>query len=191
MAGAVYRAEFIVNEVPLADNPHKELSSTIKGANPTAVAGAGQSLGAVAKKMLPKLGVALVASTAIKTGQFIYNTVNTNQANSAMLAGDTIAYKHLQNQSTVVNNWISIGSAVAMGAITGAIIGTPIPIPGARAIGAGVGALIAAASQGIQQALKIPEHEEQKRVYREQGNIERMVNSLDRERFGTNARTFR
>ena len=190
MAGAVYRAEFIVSEVPLADNPHKELSTTIKGSNPSAIAGAGQSLGAVAKKMLPKLSIALVASTAIKGGQFIYNMVNTNQANSAMLAGDTIAYKHLQNQSTVVNNAISIGSSLAMGAITGATLGSVIPVVGTAA-GAGIGFAFALASQGIQQAMKIPALMEEKRVYREQGNIERLVNNLDRERFGTNARTFR
>lgn len=183
MAGAIYKAEFIVTEQPLADSPHKELSSTIKGANPTAIAGNGQSLRAVAKKILPKLSVAVVASTAIKTGQFIYNTINTTQANSAMLAGDTIAYKHLQNQSTVVNNAISIGSSIAMAAISGAIIGGPVGF----AVGAGVAAL----SQGVSQLMKIPEHEEQKSVYREQGNIERAVNNLDRERFGTNARTFR
>ena len=183
MAGAIYRAEFIVSEQPLADNPHKELSSTVKGANPTAIAGAGQSLGAVAKKILPKLSVAVAASTAIKTGQFIYNTVNTNQANSAMLAGDTIAYKHLQNQSTVVNNAISIGSSIAMGAIAGGML--------FGGVGAAVGAGVAALSQGVQQLMKIPAYEEQKRVYREQGNIERAVNNLDRERFGTNARTFR
>ena len=190
MAGAIYRAEFIVTEQPLADNPHKELSSTVKGANPTALAGSGQTLGTVAKKMLPKLSVAVVASTAIKGGQFIYNTINTNQANSAMLAGDTIAYKHLQNQSTVVNNAISIGSSIAMGAIAGATLGSVVPGLG-TAIGAGLGAGFAAISQGTQQLMKIPEYQEQKRVFREQGNIERMVNSLDRERFGTNAMTFR
>ena len=183
IAGAVYRAEFIVTEQPLADNPHKELSTVVKGANPTAIAASGQSLGAVAKKMLPKLGVAVVASAAIKGGQFIYNMVNTNQANSAMLAGDTIAYKHLQNQSTVVNNAISIGTAVAMGAVAGGIIGGPIGIL--------AGAGIAAGGQLIQQAMKIPALMEERRVYREQGNIERLVNNLDRERFGTNARTFR
>lgn len=190
MAGAIYRAEFIVTEQPLADNPHKELSTTVKGANPTSLAGNGQTLGAVAKKMLPKLSVAVVASTMIKGGQFIYNTINTHQANSAMLAGDTIAYKHLQNQSTVVNNSISIGSSIAMGAISGATIGSIIPGLG-TAVGAGLGAGFAALSQGVSQLMKIPEHEEQKRVYREQGNIERAVNNLDRERFGTNARTFR
>ena len=178
MAGAVYRAEFIVTEVPLADNPHKELSTTIKGSNPSALAGSGQSLGAVAKKMLPKLSVA--ASTAIKGGQFIYNMVNTNQANSAMLAGDTIKYKHLQNQSTVVNNSISIGSSIAMGAITGATIGSIVPGLG-TAVGAAIGAGSAAVSQGIQQLMRLPAFEEQKRVYKEQGNMERTVNNLDRE----------
>ena len=140
--------------------------------------------------MLPKLSVAVVASAAIKGGQFMYNMVNTNQANSAMLSGDTIAYKHLQNESTVVNNAIGIGSSIAMAAIAGATLGSVVPGIG-TAVGAVVGGGIAAATQGIQQLMKIPEHEEQKRVYREQGNIERMVNSLDRERFGTNARTFR
>lgn len=190
MAGAVYRAEFIVTEQPLADNPHKELSSTVTGANPSALAGAGQSLGAVAKKMLPKLSVAVVASAAIKGGQFMYNMVNTNQANSAMLSGDTIAYKHLQNESTIVNNAIGIGSSIAMAAIAGATLGSVVPGLG-TAVGAVVGGGIAAVGQGVQQLMKIPEHEEQKRVYREQGNIERLVNNLDRERFGTNARTFR
>lgn len=190
MAGAVYRAEFIVTEVPSADNPHKELSTTVKGANPSAIAGSGQTLGAVAKKMLPKLSVAVVASAAIKGGQFIYNTINTHQANSAMLAGDTIAYKQLQNQSTVVNNVIGIGSSIAMAALAGATAGSVVPGLG-TAVGAAVGAGVAAVSQGVQQLMKIPEYQEQKRVYREQGNIERIVNNLDRERFGTNARTFR
>ena len=143
MAGAVYRAEFIVTEQPLADNPHKELSSTVKGANPSALAGSGQSLGAVAKKMLPKLSVAVVASAAIKGGQFMYNMVNTNQANSAMLSGDTIAYKHLQNESTIVNNAIGIGSSIAMAAIAGATLGSVVPGLG-TAVGAVVGGGIAA-----------------------------------------------
>lgn len=183
MAGAIYRAEFIVTEQPLAENPHKELSSTVKGANPTAIAGNGQSLRAVAKKMLPKLSVAVVASTAIKTGQFIYNTVNTNQANSALISGDTIAYKHLQNEAAVVNNCISIGSSIAMGAIAGGMLAGPIGI----AVGAGVAAL----SQGVQQLMKIPAYEENKRKFEADTQIERVINNLDRERFGTNARTYR
>lgn len=190
MAGAIYRAEFIVTETPLAENPHKELSTVVKGANPSAIAGAGQSLGAVAKKMLPKLGVALVASTFIKGGQFLYNTVNAHQANSAMISGDSVAYKHLQNESTVVNNSISIGAAVVMGAATGASLGSVIPVVG-TAVGAIAGGLVAGAGQAIQQALKIPEYEENKRVFKAGADIERVINNLDRERFGTNARTYR
>lgn len=190
MAGAIYRAEFIVTETPLAENPHKELASPVKGANPTALAGNSQTIGAVAKKMMPKLGVAIVASTAIKAGQFIYNTVNAHQANSAMISGDSIAYKHLQNESTVVNNSISIGAAVVMGATTGAMLGSVVPGLG-TVVGAAVGGGLAAVGAGIQQAMKIPEYEENKRVFKAGADIERVINNLDRERFGTNARTYR
>lgn len=190
MAGAIYKAEFLVVETPSAENPHKELSRVTKGTSPTNIAGGGQTLGSVAKKMLPKVTTAVAISTAIKTGQFIYDTVNTHQANSALLAGDSIAYKHLQNERIVTSNIIGIGSSIAMAATTGAIAGSVIPGLG-TVVGALAGAGVALVTQGIQQLAKIPEYEENKRVFNESAGIERVINSLDRERFGTNAKTYR
>ena len=190
MAGAIYKAEFVVTEQPITQDPHKKASSTSKEDISSNLAGNGKTLGSVAKKMLPKLSVGVIVSASIKTGQFIYNTVTTQKANSAMISGDTVAYKQLQNQQTIVNNSIGIASSVAMAAIAGATIGSVVPGLG-TAVGAVVGGGIAAVSQGVSQLMKIPEYEEKKRVYHEQARIEQTINNLDRERFGSNAKTFR
>jgi len=190
MAGAIYKAEFVVTEQSISQDPHKKVSNTSKEDISSNLAGNGKTLGAVAKKMLPKLSVAVVASAAIKTGQFIYNTVTTQKANSAMISGDTVAYKQLQNQQTIVNNSISIASSIAMAAVAGATVGSIVPGLG-TAVGAAVGAGVAAISQGVSQLMKIPEYVEKKRVFQANAQIEQTVNNLDRERFGTNAKTFR
>jgi len=187
---AVYRAEFVVVETP-SEQPHKELADTSKpGANPSALAGNGATLGSVAKKILPKLSVAAVVSLGIKTADFIVNTVQSHNSNSALISGDTVAYKHLQNQQAVWNKSFSIASKIARGATAGAIAGSVVPGLG-TAVGAGIGTAVAAVSAGIQQLMHIPEYEEQKRLFNAKEQTDRIVNNLDRERFGTNAKTFR
>ena len=191
MAGGVYRAEFVVVETPSSEQPHKELAKTNAGSGPqTALAGNGATLGSVAKKILPKLGVAAVVSLGIKTTGFIVNTVQNHNANSALISGDTVAYKHLQNQQAVFNKAFSIGSSIAMGATAGAIAGSIVPGLG-NVAGAFIGAGVAAVSAGINQLMHIPEYEEQKRLFNAKEQTDRIVSNLDRERFGTNAKTFR
>jgi len=184
MAGGIYRAEFVIVETPTEQQPHKKLADTsTTDTATTALAGNSATLGSVAKKMLPKLTVATVASLGIKTIGFVAQTVQNHNANSALISGDTVAYKHLQNQQAVFNKAFSIGSSVAMGAIAGTIIN-----PG---LGTAIGAGLAGLSAGVQQLMHIPEYEEQKRLFSAKEQTDRIVNNLDRERFGTNARTYR
>ena len=191
MAGGIYRAEFVIVETPSEKQPHKKLADTsTTDTATTALAGNSATLGSVAKKMLPKLSVAAVVSLGIKTVGFVAQTVQNHNANSALISGDTVAYKHMQNGKAIHDKSFSIVSSIAMGATAGAIAGSVIPGLG-TAVGAGIGAGLAAFSAGINQLMHIPEYEEQKRLFNAQEQTDRIVNNLDRERFGTNAKTFR
>ena len=117
MAGAIYRAEFLMIEDKSKD-PHTDLADTEKGNEKTKEVKTDDIIEKAdkSKKELQTAAKSAVG-VAIAVSAFVYNYSVNEQLTSLSIQGDSIAARNLQNQRTITNEILSVGGTLALGAI--------------------------------------------------------------------------
>lgn len=175
MAGAIYRVEFKIIE-DKNKNPHNELSDTEKDLDkPKEV----KTEDIIDKKEKSKKELSISGKTAIVTaiavGSFIYNTSVNEQLTSYSIQGDSVAARNLQNQKSITNELIGVGSAL----IGGALIGGP------------AGLALAGGAIGMKYAMKSIDHSNQIQIYNAGVQVNQYLSRLEQDKIQTNSKEFR
>jgi len=115
MAGAIYRAEFLMIEDKNKD-PHNELSDPERGNEQTKKV-ATEDIVEKTDKSKKELQIAAKSGigVAVAISAFVYNYSVNEQLTSLSIQGDSIAARNLQNQKTITNELLSVGGVLAIG----------------------------------------------------------------------------
>lgn len=174
MAGAIYRAEFLMIEDKSKD-PHTDLADTEKGNEKTKEVKTDDII-EKADKTKKELQTAAKSAVgvAIAVSAFVYNYSVNEQLTSLSIQGDSIAARNLQNQRTITNELLSVGGTLAIGALAG--------LPGLA---------IAGGALALKYINKGIDYENQQRLYQANVEIDRYISQQEQNKIQLNAREFR
>lgn len=173
MAGAIYRAEFLLIEDKTKD-PHTELSDPEKGKEKSKEVKtddiiektdkAGKELKVAAKSAI---------GAAIAVSAFVYNYSVNEQLTSLSIQGDSIAARNLQNQRTITNELLSVGGALAVGALFPPTLLATLPALAFKYINKGI------------------DYGNQQRLYQANVDIDKYLSQQEQNKIQLNSREFR
>lgn len=173
MAGAIYRAEFLMIEDKNKD-PHTDLADPEKGKEKSKeiktndiiekTDKAGKELKVAAKSAI---------GAAIAVSSFVYNYAVNEQLTSLSIQGDSVAARNLQNQRTITNEILSVGGALAIGALFPPTLLVTMPALAFKYINKGI------------------DYENQQRLYQANVEIDRYLSQQEQNKIQLNSREFR
>ena len=173
MAGAIYRAEFLVIE-DKNKNPHNELADTEKGNENNKEVKTNDIIEKTDKsKKELQTAAKSAAGAAIAVSAFVYNYSVNEQSTSLSIQGDSIAARNLQNQKTITNELLSVGGALAVGAIFPQSLLVTLP------------------SLAVKYMMKGIDYGNQARLHEANVQIEQYLSQQEQSKIQLNAREFR
>ena len=173
MAGAIYRAEFLVIEDKSKD-PHTDLADPEKGkekSKETKTDDIIEKADKTGKEL--KVAAKSAVGVAIAVSSFVYNYSVNEQLTSLSIQGDSIAARNLQNQKTITNELLSVGGALAVGAIFPASLLVTVPALAFKYINKGI------------------DYGNQQRLYQANVEIDRYISQQEQAKIQLNSREFR
>lgn len=173
MAGAIYRAEFLMIEDKSKD-PHTDLADPEKG-NEKSKETKTDDIIEKTEKTGKELKVAAKSAigTAVAVSAFVYNYSVNEQLTSLSIQGDSIAARNLQNQKAITTELLSVGTTLAIGAMFPATLLVTMPALAIKYI-----------SKGI-------DHGQQQRIYQANVEIDRYISQQEQAKIQLNSREFR
>ena len=179
MAGAIYRAEFVLvnNAVNDEKAPHNEISNPEAGGQEELKTKTSDNI--VKKQDKEKKASMAGASKAIGIGiaasAFVYNQAVNEQLTSMSIQGDSVAARNLQNQKAVTNELLGVGGTL----IAGALMGGP------------AGLAVAAGALAIKYTVKAIDYSREVREYDAKVQIDKYLSQQEQNKIQTNSREFR
>jgi hypothetical protein len=178
MAGAIYRAEFILTTNSINDEkaPHNEVSNPNAGGNQEELK-TKISDNIVKKQDKEKKASMAGANKAIGIGiaatAFVLNQAVNEQLTSMAIQGDSVAARNLQNQKAIANELLGIGGGLAVAAL----------IPGGLAVAAG--------ALAVKYTIKAIDYSREVREHDANVQIDKYLSQQEQNKIQANSREFR
>lgn len=176
MPGAIYKAEFLIIEDKNRD-PHTDLADPEKKADDGSKLTTVDEVVGKKEKKKKELNISVKSeiAAAIAVGTFIYNTSVNEQLTSYSIQGDSIAARNLQNQRTITNELISVGSTL----LTGLAFGGP------------GGLVVAGSGLGVKYVMQAIDYGNKVQIYQSNVQKDQFLSNLEQAKIQSNAKEFR
>lgn len=185
MAGAIYRAEFILSTSNINDEkkPHNEVSDPTAGDNQEQ--SNTKTSDNIVKKQDKEKKASMAAANkavgiAIASTAFVFNQAVSEQLTSMSIQGDSVAARNLQNQKAVTNELLGVGGSLIAGALLGAPSGLAV-----------AGLAVAGGALATKYVIKAIDYNRQVREYDAKVQMDKYVSQQEQSKIQANSRDFR